>query len=347
MFRYVYLQKITYYVTGHLYDFTGICCVYLSRFKIDKTLAIRNYLSDFRKEASYLGLLMIRSINAYNHSSGVGFEHTCDVRARLFFGEGKRESASDQTALTVHSFDRFKDKKCKDPKLNKVAHDLSERSETSISKLEIKLSEDNQKELSDGIGFEISFDGVSPKLNSDKRLNEHFVSNMLICLNDKIRKKKLQDNILKYWNARDKKFVNLHELIFSYEILMIAYSEILKAKNDKITVKDSLFLNEINANRIYDLSKNLINGAWKPGNVRRIAVLQTNTTELRPFTVLWTLDKIVAIALKLVFTLIFEKRFNFDFLPQKSYFHDASHGFRSGRSCHTALNVVTTWGFVS
>lgn len=260
MCKHIYLHKITYYVTGHLYDFTGTCCVYLSRFKINKTIAIRNYLSDFRKEASCLCLLTIRSIIAYSHSSSVGSNHICYVKARLFLGEEKRESASDEMAPTVHSLDRSKDKKCPDPKLNKIMHDLSERSETYSSKVGIKLSEDNKKKLSKKISSEIFFDGVSSKSDSGELLNKHFVFNMLVCLNEKEREKEVWDNILKYWNASEKRFVNIHDLTFSFEMLMFAYSDILKVKNNKVRLGNPLFFNEINQDKIYDLSNNLKNG---------------------------------------------------------------------------------------
>lgn len=68
------------------------------------------------------------------------------MRARLFSGEGKKEGVSDKTALTVDSLSTFKDKKCQNPKLN---HDLPEKSNICIPKLEIELSEDGQKELSE------------------------------------------------------------------------------------------------------------------------------------------------------------------------------------------------------
>ena len=41
---------------------------------------------------------------------------------------------------------------------------------------------------------------------------------------------------------------------------------------------------------------------------------------------------------------IFEKRIELDVLSLERYFHNSSYGFRPGRSCHSALNTITTWG---
>jgi retron-type reverse transcriptase len=64
---------------------------------------------------------------------------------------------------------------------------------------------------------------------------------------------------------------------------------------------------------------------------------------LRPLTIVSTLDKIVATAIKIIFTFIFENSRKFNPLPNERCFQDASHGFRSGRSCHTALNTILRW----
>lgn len=121
-------------------DFTGTCCAFLFRFSIDKASAIQKYFNDVCKETSYSGLLIVRSTIAFNHSSGVGSEHIWYVKARLLSGEVRKGSVSDETAPSVDNLDVSKDKKCQDPKLN---HDLSEKSEACISKMEIESSEDN------------------------------------------------------------------------------------------------------------------------------------------------------------------------------------------------------------
>lgn len=69
--------------------------------------------------------------------------------------------------------------------------------------------------------------------------------------------------------------------------------------------------------------------------------------EFRFFTVVSIFDKIVSTAIKIIFTCIYEKRVEFDVLPYERYLHDTGHGYRSGRSCHSALNVILAWGAVS
>lgn len=169
---------------------------------------------------------------------------------------------------------------------------------------------------------------------------------MLIGLSEKERGERLQDKILKYWNARDKKFVNIHKLIFSDEILVFTFFDILRAKNVNTKRGDDFSLDGIGVGKMHDLSKSLVCGTWEPGIVRRVMIQKKNSGEFRSLIVISILDKIVAIAIKTIFISIFEKHLNWDPLPPERYFHDTSHGFRPARSCHTALNVIITWGLV-
>lgn len=67
-------------------------------------------------------------------------------------------------------------------------------------------------------------------------------------------------------------------------------------------------------------------------------------TNMRCLTALSLNDKIVASAIKIVLNAIFEKQEGLNMLHQDRYFHSFSHGFRSNRGCHSALDVTTTWG---
>lgn len=122
---------------------------------------------------------------------------------------------------------------------------------------------------------------------------------------------------------------------------MFAYFDILKAKGG-----ENVSLEGININKIYELSKNLLNKVWKPGIARRVIIPKKPSDELKSFTIVSIFDKIVATAIKTIFTFIFEKHLKFNPLPKEKCFQDASHGFRLNRSCHTALNVIITWGLV-
>ena len=48
--------------------------------------------------------------------------------------------------------------------------------------------------------------------------------------------------------------------------------------------------------------------------------------------------------MKIVFNIIFERPKNLDMLPKQQYFHDSSHGSRPNRGCHSALDIIITWG---
>jgi retron-type reverse transcriptase len=56
------------------------------------------------------------------------------------------------------------------------------------------------------------------------------------------------------------------------------------------------------------------------------------------------MDKIVATAIKIVFNAIFERTKGLDMLPECRYFHNFNHGFRPNRGCHSALDIIITWG---
>lgn len=69
--------------------------------------------------------------------------------------------------------------------------------------------------------------------------------------------------------------------------------------------------------------------SWRPKPVRRVHIPKPGKTELRPLGIPTTEDKLVQHAVKVILESIHEP----DFL-------DCSHGFRPGRSAHTALKAV-------
>ena len=50
--------------------------------------------------------------------------------------------------------------------------------------------------------------------------------------------------------------------------------------------------------------------------------------------------------MKIFLNTIFERPQSLDMLPKQQYFHDSSHGFRPNRGCHSALDIIITWGLV-
>lgn len=67
------------------------------------------------------------------------------------------------------------------------------------------------------------------------------------------------------------------------------------------------------------------------------------TGDYRPLTIMSSTDKIVAQAINIVLTQIYEGTSGIDtLLNDDRLFKSCSHGFRPRRGCHTALNTIMT-----
>jgi retron-type reverse transcriptase len=74
---------------------------------------------------------------------------------------------------------------------------------------------------------------------------------------------------------------------------------------------------------------------FNPG--RRVMIPKPGSSSTRPLTIAPPRDKVVQEVMRMILEVIFEPTFS-----------DNSHGFRPGRSCHTALRQVKThFGAVS
>ena len=98
--------------------------------------------------------------------------------------------------------------------------------------------------------------------------------------------------------------------------------------NSGISAKgiDNTTLDGISLKTLQKMSKEILGGTFKFTPVRRVYIPKPGKTELRPLGVSSPREKIAQKAIELVLTAIFEE-----------IFLDCSHGFRPGRSCHTAL----------
>lgn len=273
----------------------------------------------------------------------ISCERYYNVSARLFKDEERGGSALDEVTSTVDSLEASRDITDSDLKLD--IHKRSEGSETPSFLAGDGFSEDNQKYLEPVIKKDVSLNGKSLKnLGVYIPDFEAVECNMLFDLNEVERKELLINLISEKWDDKKKRFVKIHEVIFDPHILIFAYADVLKAKGANTEGGDKTNLDGINIQRITELSRSLIDGSWKPQNARRIMVPKKKKEEFRPLTILAPLDKIVASAMKIVLTVIFEKHKSLDTLPKNRYFHSFSHGFRPNKGVHSALDVTVTWG---
>lgn len=105
-----------------------------------------------------------------------------------------------------------------------------------------------------------------------------------------------------------------------------------KLKKDKASGVDGISVEQYGTNlktSIANLVQRLKSKAYKPQPVRRIYIPKAGKGELRPLGIPAVEDKIVQMALKEILEVIYEQDFR-----------DCSHGFRPGKSCHTAIKQL-------
>ena len=333
----------TYYVVAHLCDVTGTVCGYPIHQllgEVQTTFEVANL--PLKEEASLNDLLVLRSIKTLNRIGDAGYKcelvcrfHVC---ARLT-DEGKGGSAWTEVTSVVESSETSEEKKERDLKLD--THELSENSETLSSKglceaIQNRPGSVTKKGAAEG-----------GPLNHSRSIDwngETLDLNMIVDLDEVSRKNLLVELIAKQWRDQLGKFVNLHEVYADPRILIFAYADVIKAKGANTKGGGITTLNDMNLERILSLSKELRNGSWRAGIGRRVMIPKPGTDDRKSLTVLSPYDKIVASAIKIVLNAVFEKHKGLDKLPKERYFHTFSHGFRPNRGCHSALDVILTWG---
>lgn len=328
-----------------MFDVTGTVCDFSTRHLLNKTGTMRDiaHLLSCKEESAH-GLLVLRSINFSNHICGVGCKRFYSVSARLFKkDEERRGSALDEVTSTVDSLDATRDFKKSGLKVD--IHRQFKGGETPLLLLESGLSEAIKKNSWPVIKKE-SFKNETSLKDTDSYVSclEANEFNIMADLDEIKRKEILIELIAGQWNDKVKRFVNIHEVMFSPQILIFAYADVLKAKGANTQGGDKATLNGINLKKIQKISQALLTGFWQPGIARRILIPKKKPGEYRPLTVLSPIDKIVATAMKIVLNAIFERHQRLNMLPSSKYFHNFNHGFRPNRGCHSALDVTITWG---
>lgn len=186
-------------------------------------------------------------------------------------------------------------------------------------------------------GFNL-FEGKR-SIHSTLRIREGIQANMpYVCFHRSFSQKILSTNLdervlvmeIKQWiekcKNKDGRYGNLIQIIGSPSTLKIAY--LMIKNNSGISAKgvSNDTLDGINLTTIQKISNDVLSGNFKVSPVRRVMIPKPGKDELRPLGVSSPREKIVQKAIDLVLTMIFEE-----------VFLNCSHGFRPGRSCHSAL----------
>lgn len=330
---------------AHLYESTGTLFGSLIYPYLDQTLAIIAYpLWDAIREVSHKGRLVLRPYDHLNRIRDAGFKGE-SPRARHYNVEGGRGSAPDKVTTGAYSSDTSEDSKVKGPKL-----DIRTRSEGreahNATTTDYGPSEANQNELCPVEKKESPQEGETPK-DHEKPVGpgpEGISFNMLVSMSMDNREKFLAERIQTFWSAKKDRFVNLHKLIFSTEVLVFAYADTANAKRATTQAGDESTLDGMTLAKLQELSNQLLEGSWKPGVSRRVMIPNKKAGEFRPLTIVPATDKIVSNAIKLVIGYIYEPCPGTTYVGSEKQFTASSHGFRPNRGCHSALNVTLTWG---
>jgi group II intron reverse transcriptase/maturase len=134
------------------------------------------------------------------------------------------------------------------------------------------------------------------------------------------------------WVNRD-----LYRLLYRPELYVLAY-ERMKSKAGNMTEgTDGLTLDGMSLDTIEGIINEIKDESYQPSPARRVYIPKSNG-KLRPLGIPSTRDKIVQEAVRTILDCIYDS-------PQGPTFTTESHGFREGRSTHTALEqVCKTWG---
>ena len=125
---------------------------------------------------------------------------------------------------------------------------------------------------------------------------------------------------------------DLHTLLYDESLWFQAYQNIYSNKGAFTKGSDdSDTLDNFDKERVSKIIASLKDMSYQCKPARRINIPKANGST-RPLSIPCGTDKLVQEACRIILEAVFEPKFS-----------DSSHGFRPGRSCHTALQKVSTW----
>lgn len=130
---------------------------------------------------------------------------------------------------------------------------------------------------------------------------------------------------------------NLYRLVYDKDILMIAYERIKSKSGNMTPGTDGETLDGISTSYIERLSESLKDESFQFRPTRRQYIPKKNG-KMRPLGVPSPRDKVVQEAIRIILEAIYDSKISPTFVNE-------SHGFREGRSTHTAIEQVRAkWG---
>lgn len=127
---------------------------------------------------------------------------------------------------------------------------------------------------------------------------------------------------------KDEVFTRLYRYMLRPDIYFIAYKNLYANNGAATKGVDEDTADGFGEEKIHKIIESLQNDTYQPKPVRRTYIEKKNG-KLRPLGIPTFTDKLVQEVLKMILEAVYEP-----------IFENTSHGFRHGRSCHTALSAI-------
>ena len=120
----------------------------------------------------------------------------------------------------------------------------------------------------------------------------------------------------------------LYRILYNQDFLLMAYQNIYANKGNMTAGVDGQTIDAMSLDRINRIISNLKDEKYSPNPTRRTYIPKKNG-KMRPLGIPSIDDKLVQEAMRMILEAIYDNSFE-----------DTSHGFRPGKSCHTALRQI-------
>ncbi|WP_236031834.1 reverse transcriptase/maturase family protein [Ktedonospora formicarum] len=132
----------------------------------------------------------------------------------------------------------------------------------------------------------------------------------------------------------DRNWVNddLYRLLYKEDLYIVAYERIKSAPGNMTPGSDGKTIDGISMNMIQQIIEEMRTEQFQFKPVRTVYIPKSNG-KMRKLGIPSTRDKIVQEVIRTILECLYDS-------PHGPYFHETSHGFRPGRSCHTALREI-------
>lgn len=136
------------------------------------------------------------------------------------------------------------------------------------------------------------------------------------------------NSLRQYSKTKSYKFKRLYRNLYNQNFFLLAYNNIYSNPGNMTKGVDGRTLDGFTTNRIDIIIAQLKDKSYKPNPAKRTYIKKKNG-KLRPLGIPSIEDKLVQEILREILENIWEEAFL-----------DCSHGFRTNRSCHTALSSI-------